>query len=50
VTIDHQTLDDHTVTIRDRDTLAQVRAPIDGLADEFERRLRQPWRSPKLGG
>ncbi|MGN6171162.1 MAG: glycine--tRNA ligase [Solirubrobacteraceae bacterium] len=48
VTIDHQTLEDRTVTIRDRDTLAQVRAPIGELAAEFERRLREPWRSPKL--
>jgi glycyl-tRNA synthetase len=50
VTIDHQTLEDRTVTVRDRDTLAQVRAPIEELATEFERRLREPWRSPKLGG
>jgi glycyl-tRNA synthetase len=49
VTIDHQTLEDRTVTIRDRDSLAQVRAPIAELAIEFERRLREPWRSPKLG-
>ena len=48
VTIDHQSLEDRTVTIRDRDTLAQVRAPIDALGGEFERRLREPWRSPKL--
>jgi glycyl-tRNA synthetase len=49
VTIDHQTLEDRTVTIRDRDTLAQIRAPLGELATEFERRLREPWRSPKLG-
>src|ERR671932_178596 len=28
VTIDHQTLDDRTVTLRDRDTLAQERVPV----------------------
>jgi glycyl-tRNA synthetase len=39
VTIDHQTLEDRTVTLRDRDTLAQERVPIDGLADELERRV-----------
>jgi glycyl-tRNA synthetase len=39
VTIDHQTLEDRTVTLRDRDTLAQDRVPIDGLADELERRV-----------
>src|SRR2546423_1564084 len=48
VTIDHQTLEDRTVTVRDRDTLAQERIAIDELADELERRLAAPWRSPKL--
>ena len=32
VTIDHQTLEDDTVTLRDRDTLEQERVPVDGLA------------------
>jgi glycyl-tRNA synthetase len=49
VTIDHQTLEDRTVTVRDRDSLQQERIAIDELADELERRLRAPWRSPKLG-
>jgi glycyl-tRNA synthetase len=49
VTIDHRSLEDRTVTLRDRDSLAQDRVAIDGLADELERRLRTPWRSPKLG-
>ena len=31
-TIDHQSLEDRTVTLRDRDSLAQERLPIDGLA------------------
>jgi glycyl-tRNA synthetase len=48
VTIDHQTLEDRTVTVRERDSLAQERIAIDELADELERRLRAPWRSPKL--
>ena len=47
VTIDHQSLDDRTVTIRDRDSLAQERIAIDALASELDRRLRAPWRSPK---
>jgi glycyl-tRNA synthetase len=47
VTIDHQSLDDRTVTLRDRDSLAQDRIAIDALAAEIERRLRAPWRSPK---
>jgi glycyl-tRNA synthetase len=49
ITIDHQTMDDDTVTLRDRDSLEQTRVPVDGLADELANRLAQPWRSPKLG-
>ena len=48
VTIDHQTMEDGTVTLRDRDSLAQERIAADDLADELERRLRAEWRSPKL--
>ncbi|MGN6189059.1 MAG: glycine--tRNA ligase [Conexibacter sp.] len=48
VTVDHQTLEDRTVTLRDRDTLEQVRVPIDEIGDELERRLRAPWATPKL--
>ncbi len=47
VTVDHQTLEDGTVTLRDRDSLAQERLPAADLADELERRLRTPWTSPK---
>ena len=50
VTIDHRSLEDRTVTLRDRDSLAQERWPIDDLGEEIERRLRAPWRSPKLYG
>jgi glycyl-tRNA synthetase len=49
VTIDHQSLEDQTVTLRDRDSLAQERLPIDGLADELARRVAAPWTTPKLG-
>jgi glycyl-tRNA synthetase len=48
VTVDHQTVEDRTVTLRDRDTLEQIRIPVDELGDELERRLRADWRSPKL--
>ena len=48
VTVDGQTLEDDTVTLRDRDSLEQVRVPVDGLADALEVRLTEPWRSPKL--
>jgi glycyl-tRNA synthetase len=48
VTIDHQSLEDNTVTVRDRDSLTQDRIAIDALAGELERRLREPWSTPKL--
>ena len=38
VTVDFDSLDDHAVTIRDRDTMSQVRVPIDGLVDELRSR------------
>ncbi|MGH2840651.1 MAG: glycine--tRNA ligase [Solirubrobacteraceae bacterium] len=48
VTVDHQTLEDRTVTVRDRDSLAQQRVAIDELGDVLAARLAAPWRSPKL--
>jgi glycyl-tRNA synthetase len=48
VTVDHQTLEDRTVTVRDRDTLAQERVAIDALPDVLAARLAAPWQSPKL--
>jgi glycyl-tRNA synthetase len=39
VTVDHQTMEDDTVTLRDRDTLEQDRVPVAELAAEIERRL-----------
>jgi glycyl-tRNA synthetase len=39
VTIDHQSLDDRTVTVRDRDTLAQERVAIDELPGHLQGRL-----------
>ena len=50
VTIDHQSLEDRTVTLRDRDSLKQQRIAIDELHSELERRLRSPWSSPKTAG
>ncbi len=50
VTVDHQTLEDRTVTVRDRDSLAQERIAIDALADELAGRLAAPWTTPKLAG
>jgi glycyl-tRNA synthetase len=46
VTIDGQTADDDSVTLRDRDSLEQVRVPIADLADELLGRLEADWQSP----
>jgi glycyl-tRNA synthetase len=48
VTVDGQTMEDDTVTLRDRDSLQQVRVPAAAIADELADRLERPWRSPKL--
>ena len=48
VTIDHESLQDRTVTIRDRDSLEQERVPIDDLPGLLAARLATPWRTPKL--
>ncbi len=39
VTVDHQTFEDDTVTLRDRDTLTQERVPVEGLAELLESRI-----------
>jgi glycyl-tRNA synthetase len=39
VTIDHQTMQDDTVTLRDRDTMEQDRIPIDRLPGELKERI-----------
>ncbi len=43
ITVDHQTMQDSTVTLRDRDTTEQVRMPIDRLVDEIRRRIDTPF-------
>jgi glycyl-tRNA synthetase len=43
LTIDEQTLADGTITLRDRDTLAQERIPLDGAKRLLLDRLEQPW-------
>jgi glycyl-tRNA synthetase len=48
VTIDHQSLEDRTVTVRDRDSLAQERVAIDDLPALLSERLAAHWQSPKL--
>jgi glycyl-tRNA synthetase len=49
VTVDHETLEARTVTLRDRDTLTQERVAIDELPALLAGRLAAPWTSPKLG-
>ena len=39
VTVDFQTVEDHQVTIRDRDSMQQVRIPIAGLVPALRQRL-----------
>lgn len=39
ITVDHQTLEDNTVTIRERDTMKQERVAIDQLAGIIEKRV-----------
>jgi glycyl-tRNA synthetase len=39
VTIDHQSMEDDTVTLRDRDSTEQVRVPIAGLVAELTDRI-----------
>jgi len=48
VTVDHQTLEDRSVTVRERDSLHQERVAVDELGDVLAARLAAPWRSPKL--
>jgi glycyl-tRNA synthetase len=50
ITIDHQSLEDRTVTVRDRDSLAQDRVPIADVVSLVAGRLAAPWSSPKLDG
>jgi len=46
-TIDEQTLEDDTVTVRDRDSLAQQRLPLSGVSAWLEEALDRLWRTPK---
>ena len=39
ITIDHQTLQDNTVTLRDRDTMLQERIPVGEISMILEWRL-----------
>ena len=39
VTVDHQTFEDDTVTLRERDTLTQERVPVEGIGDLLAARV-----------
>ncbi len=49
ITVDGQTMEDDTVTLRDRDSLEQERVPAADLADRLAAKLAEPWTSPKAG-
>jgi glycyl-tRNA synthetase len=48
-TVDEQTLEDETVTVRDRDSLAQERLPISGVRAWLDDALERDWSSPQSG-
>jgi len=48
-TVDEQTLEDETVTVRDRDSLAQERLPISGVREWLDDALERAWSSPHSG-
>ncbi len=48
LTVDEQTLEDDTITIRERDSLAQERIPIARAREHLLDRLAEPWTSPKV--
>ena len=41
VTVDHQTFEDNTVTLRDRDTLEQIRVSVDNIVEEVRKFLEE---------
>ena len=49
ITVDGQTMEDGTVTLRDRDTLEQTRVPAEGLAEELAEPPRGALDEPEAG-
>ena len=39
MTVDFDTIDDDTVTVRERDSMAQIRMPVDKLVEYLEKEL-----------
>ena len=48
ITVDHQTLEDRTVTLRDRNTMLQERIPIDSLSVILDKKLNSKYWLEKL--
>jgi glycyl-tRNA synthetase len=48
-TVDEQTLEDETITVRDRDSLAQERLPIGSVREWLDDALERDWSSPSSG-
>jgi glycyl-tRNA synthetase len=48
ITVDHQTMEDDTVTLRDRDSLEQTRIPVSEVNETLLAKLNAPWKTPKL--
>jgi glycyl-tRNA synthetase (class II) len=40
-------MEDRTLTLRDRDSLAQERLQIDWIGEEISRRVDAAWKTPK---
>ena len=49
-TIDEQTLEDGSITLRDRDSLAQERLPLEAAREQLLARLHTPWTPPPRAG
>ena len=47
LTVDGQSLEDRTVTLRDRDSLEQERVALDDVPALLAERLSRLWQSPK---
>ncbi len=43
VTVDFDTIDDEQVTLRERDTMSQLRIPVNRIVDAIEDKLRHGW-------
>jgi len=43
ITVDHDTLEDNSVTLRDRDTMEQIRVGIDKISDAIADKIISNW-------